>query len=71
MKISKRHSESNDENDYQKIKPLGNVMLGGHLMEASPLFGCFMTIKTTKNHYESIPDNLLVSITFRVPTTMI
>ena len=62
MKIRQRHGESNDGNDHQKVKPLGNVMLGGHLMEANPLFGCFMTIKTTKNHYESVPDNLRVSI---------
>ena len=62
MKIRQRYGESTNGNDHEKVKSLGNVMLGGHLMEANPLFGCFTTIKTGKNHYESVPDNLRVSI---------
>ena len=62
MVLSKRELDINEPTvrQYQAIKPLGNVLVGGHLIKANPLYGCLLTISSTNQKYPRIPENLRV-----------
>eukprot|EP00794_Sanderia_malayensis_P003656 gene3656-4173_t len=50
--------EDKGNRGYESPASLGNVMFAGQLMKAHPLFGCFMTIRSSSSWHKDLPDNL-------------
>ena len=45
---------------YDGAKPFGEILLGGALVVANPLYSCMLTLSTFDEEYPSIPNNLKV-----------